>query len=272
MKKILISVFAMFLVASTAYASVNGLYKGRPIVNVVVDGQKVTSTVPGQIVDNATLLPLRAIGEALGATVDWDQATYTASITTAQTVVQEPTGLSLAQLNDIGDSVGIIYAYKGDTYVGQGSGFVTNGHLITNVHVVKDATQFIVAFGKEELTFQVKDAVFRNEEKDLIGFEITGVKGLQLATVEPKAGDKVYSLGYPGRKFQISEGDVLAVFDREGIKSIVHNAPTNPGSSGGLAINAQGQIVGVTDSGADNVDINEAIPVTYLKQELNKIK
>lgn len=47
-------------------------------VNVIVNGKKVDD---GRLIDGVTMVPLRAIGEAFGAQVDWDNKTRTATVT-----------------------------------------------------------------------------------------------------------------------------------------------------------------------------------------------
>lgn len=47
-------------------------------VKVVVNGKKVED---GKLIDGVTMVPLRAIGEAFGAKVDWDNKTRTATVT-----------------------------------------------------------------------------------------------------------------------------------------------------------------------------------------------
>lgn len=56
-------------------------------VSLYVDTTKLNPDVPPTIVENRTLVPLRAIFEALGATVAWDADTRTATGTTDDTVV-----------------------------------------------------------------------------------------------------------------------------------------------------------------------------------------
>ncbi len=46
-----------------------------------VDDESITPDVPQQIIDGRFMLPLRAVGEAIGAEVDWDADTKTASVT-----------------------------------------------------------------------------------------------------------------------------------------------------------------------------------------------
>lgn len=48
---------------------------------MLVDGQQVELDVPGSIEDGRTLVPLRAVSQALGVDVDWDGDTRTVTIT-----------------------------------------------------------------------------------------------------------------------------------------------------------------------------------------------
>lgn len=50
--------------------------------NATVNGQNVRLDVPPQEIRGSTMVPLRFVGEALGAEVKWDNATYTVNITT----------------------------------------------------------------------------------------------------------------------------------------------------------------------------------------------
>ena len=49
-----------------------------------VNDEQVTPDVPQQIIEGSFMLPLRAVGEAVNAEVNWDNATKTASITTVK--------------------------------------------------------------------------------------------------------------------------------------------------------------------------------------------
>ena len=60
---------------------------GSDEIKVTVDGTKLTFDQPPVIVDGRTLVPLRAIFEALGATVDWDAASRTATATRKNDVI-----------------------------------------------------------------------------------------------------------------------------------------------------------------------------------------
>jgi len=59
----------------------------QPPISVLLDGTPLTFDVPPQTMDGRTMVPMRAIFEALGAEVDWDAATQTATGTKDGTVV-----------------------------------------------------------------------------------------------------------------------------------------------------------------------------------------
>lgn len=69
------------LMLVTIAASVNGEYQGNPIINVIVNGVKLTGLdVPAISLNGRTLLPLRACVENVNGIVNWDGNTQTASV------------------------------------------------------------------------------------------------------------------------------------------------------------------------------------------------
>lgn len=81
-KKITISLLSMMLITGTASASsVNGEYKGNPVVNVMGNKKKVAvEDVPAIIYEGRTMVPIYFL-EQLGAGVGWDGNTYTVNVT-----------------------------------------------------------------------------------------------------------------------------------------------------------------------------------------------
>lgn len=53
-----------------------------------VDGQKIKFDVPPQIINDRTMIPIRAVFESMGASVEWDKATQTAIGTKNGTTVK----------------------------------------------------------------------------------------------------------------------------------------------------------------------------------------
>lgn len=69
-------------------------------VNVTFNGHPVLSDVPAQIISGRTMLPFRAIFEALGATVSYDPDTQTVSGVRGSTTVQMQIGNMTATVNN----------------------------------------------------------------------------------------------------------------------------------------------------------------------------
>lgn len=67
--------------------------------SLVVDGAAVPSDVSPVVVDGRTLVPVRALFESLGATVDWDETTQTVTATKKNTVVSMQIGSTAASVN-----------------------------------------------------------------------------------------------------------------------------------------------------------------------------
>ena len=57
-------------------------------ISLYVNGEKIHSEVPPQIINGTTLVPLRVIFEALGATVEWDNTTKTVSSTLGEEAIK----------------------------------------------------------------------------------------------------------------------------------------------------------------------------------------
>jgi hypothetical protein len=57
-------------------------------ISVYIDNEPVTFDVPPQIINDRTMVPLRAIFEVLGASVDWNQETKTVTSTKGDTTVK----------------------------------------------------------------------------------------------------------------------------------------------------------------------------------------
>jgi len=69
-------------------------------VNVTIDGEALNLADDSQpfTMDGRTFLPLRAMGEALGLTVDWDPATRTASVVTPVEAVTLPAPIEIVPI------------------------------------------------------------------------------------------------------------------------------------------------------------------------------
>lgn len=149
---------------------------------------------------------------------------------------------------------------------GTGSGFVisTEGHIVTNNHVIDAAVddpgaQLTVTF--EDGSVREAVIVGRNVSSDIAVIQVIG-DGFAVATWGDSdallVGDAVIAIGAPlGLAGTVTSGIVSALdrpvttgaADRTAfINAIQTDAPINPGNSGGPLINGDGQVVGVNSA------------------------
>jgi hypothetical protein len=83
-----------------AFFAITGIVQGAVAApTVVVNGKTLAFDVPPVIESGRTLVPLRAIFEALGAAVQWDATTRTVTATRSSTTIQLAIGQAQAQRN-----------------------------------------------------------------------------------------------------------------------------------------------------------------------------
>lgn len=165
---------------------------------------------------------------------------------------------------------------------GNGSGFFisTQGHIVTNYHVIDKARDIeidIIRDGKPVsylcevlISDQTNDlAILQVRDSTFVPFkEIPYTIKTTLADV----GTPVYALGYPlalsslGTELKFTEGTVNSRTGKEGMISAYQvSAPVQPGNSGGPLFDYEGNILGVINEKlfmADNVAF--AIKANYI--------
>jgi putative serine protease PepD len=183
-----------------------------------------------------------------------------ASVSTGTRRDVSSTSLSATQIYQR-DSTGVV-AIKVVTPEGEdeGTGIVLNenGLILTNDHVVKDATSITVdASGSSKITRSAK-LVGEEANQDLALISVDpsglGLKPLTLASSSSlQVGDAVYAIGNPyGLEETLTRG-IVSALGREieapdGSKitgAIQTDAALNPGNSGGPLLDEAGDVIGV---------------------------
>lgn len=134
MKKILSLLLTMFLLisATTTVMASND-------IKVKIDGQQIAFDVPPQIIKGRTMVPLRAIFEALGATVDWDEHTHTVRSTKGDITVSLTVNYPRIDIN--GEDVQLDSAPK-----------IVNGRTLVPVRAISEAFKADVEWVESERT------------------------------------------------------------------------------------------------------------------------
>ncbi len=157
---------------------------------------------------------------------------------------------------------------------GSASGFIVDpsGTVVTNLHVIQDATAIAVKLANGDIYDHVRIRAF-DARKDLAVIQIPG---FGLPTVEigdsdsVKAGQPVVLIGNP---LGVLEGSVstgvvsgVRVLEQAGFRVIQTDAAANPGNSGGPLLDSSGKVIGVLSfklRGSEG--LNFVIPANYAR-------
>ncbi len=134
-----------------------------------------------------------------------------------------------------------------------GSGFIlsADGYVLTNVHVVDDASEVTVKLSdKREFKAKVVGTDKRTDVA-LLKIEATGLQKVNIGDPEKlKVGEWVAAIGKPfGLENTITAGIVSAkgreLPNENLVPFIQTDVPINPGNSGGPLFNMKGEVVGI---------------------------
>lgn len=189
-------------------------------------------------------------------------ATTAAAPTAGSAPIVNITGI--ANLADVVDRVmpSVVEIDTTGPQSGVGTGIVldTQGHVLTNYHVVEGALGITVRLN--DGTAGVAEVVGTDPGSDL---------AIVRASIQPqllspaafgnsdvvRAGDSVFAIGNPfGQNFTVTAGIVSAInrvttssFTNRPIRGVIQtDAALNPGNSGGPLFNAAGEVIGINTS------------------------
>ncbi len=169
-----------------------------------------------------------------------------------------------------------------------GTGVIVSkdGYILTNFHVVKDATKIKVKL-KNGKTYKAK-IIGVDPKTDLALIKIKTKEDLPVAVLgdsdKIRVGDWAIAIGNPfGLSHTVTVG-IISARGRSGIGNdtskyedfIQTDASINPGNSGGPLVNIKGEVIGIntaiaTPSGG-NVGIGFAIPINMAKSIMMQLK
>ncbi len=143
--------------------------------------------------------------------------------------------------------------------LGSGVLVTSDGYILTNNHVIKNATSIKVML-EDKRTFTAK-VVGADPQTDVAVVKING-RNLPTASLGDSSdlhvGDIVMAFGNPfGLNFTVTRGAVSALNRSQGGIENIQNfiqtdAPINPGNSGGALVNVEGQVVGINTAIVSN--------------------
>ncbi len=193
----------------------------------------------------------------------------------------------------------IVIRDKSGEPVGSGSGFVINeeGWFVTNNHVMEKGHTAEAFFdikdtreGGKYTRLKVLGGTYNNEEKDIFIGKLEDYDRLKeyyreiSFTDEYEQGEECYSIGYPNSSVEmdINGGTVTEEYSDlyskiDGIYYILSDSYIAPGSSGGILVNNDFEVIGITsigfysDEDEENYVSGGSIPYSVFRTQINSI-
>ena len=169
---------------------------------------------------------------------------------------------------------------------GLGSGVIINsdGYVLTNNHVVEDASD-VEVFTQDRKKFRAK-VIGTDARTDIAVLKIdaTGLPTLALGdSSKLKVGDVVFAIGQPFGLGETATMGIVSAIGRGLGGAIEHyedfiqtDAAINPGNSGGALIDLRGTLIGIntaiiSGSGGGNEGVGFAIPINMARGVMDQI-
>ncbi len=273
-KLIFPALLAVSMIFSPAYA--------REDVRVYVNSMRLTHEA--FIEDGKTYIPLRAVGEALGAEVSWDDASRSAyiSFTEEDMIAKVVENASPSVVTLVGNYAGEGSTVKFNNPTMHGSGVIykSNGHIITNAHVVEDIKNLTVVLN--DGTSLPARVLYSDEKSDLaiVKVDKLGLTPISMAPDESVlSGKTALAIGTPislSMRNTVTKGIVCGTgvsLPDSYYKLIQTDATVNPGNSGGPLLNSKGELIGINSSKYVSVGIDNmafAIPADTVKYVISQ--
>lgn len=172
---------------------------------------------------------------------------------------------------------------------GAGSGFVwdTQGHIVTNFHVIANGESFIVSFHQDPKQYEAV-LVGSEPRQDIAVLKLKELPP-NLKAVKPgnsqtlQVGQKAMAIGNPfGLDHTITEG-IVSALDREilgigdvKIRGMIQtDSSINPGNSGGPLLDSKGEVIGMNtmiySRTGTSAGIGFAVPVQSIQRIVPQI-
>jgi S1-C subfamily serine protease len=194
---------------------------------ILVNDQKVN--VQPYNLNGSTLLPIRALSDALGVPIEWDNRARTVEIQTVD-------------VDRLKEASVMIFA-ENTTVGSQGSAVCWDyGEYLTAYHTVDNGQTNVRTSSGEKLTV---DRI--NEGLDIATLDAAdNIKPVKIGdSDEVKVGDKVLIISSPQGKQNTVSWTVVEKITNE----IVVNSKLGGGASGGAVFNTNGQLIGILIAG-----------------------
>ena len=220
------------------------------------DGRRRRSWRHHALIAGASAAAAGLVFAGLAAT----DATAATTLTTSQIAAKVDPGLV---------NVNTTLGYQSGKAAGTGMVLTSSGEVLTNNHVIDGATSIKATDVGNGRTYTAK-VVGYDKTHDVAVLQLQNASGLQtvpLSSAAPQTGRKVVALGNAlgkggtpsvvsgrinGLDQSITASDEGAGNAEQLTGMIGHNAPIQPGDSGGALVNTEGEVIGMNTAASDS--------------------
>ena len=173
---------------------------------------------------------------------------------------------------------------QGPAQVGLGSGVIVSpeGYLLTNHHVVEDATDIEVQLADGRSTRATVVGTDPETDIAVLKIDLPNLPAVTLGDVRAlQVGDAVLAIGNPFNVGQTVTAGIVSALDRTQAGAsqfqnfIQTDAAINPGNSGGALVDANGHLVGINTAifsrSGGSLGIGFAVPVDTARQVMEAL-
>lgn len=158
-----------------------------------------------------------------------------------------------------------------------GSAFAAfdDGVFVTNHHVAEGDVYRILAHSESGIMFEISHVLAYDIEKDIAILKTQAKTGISPLHCEDEKelhkGEKIVAIGSPlGFINTVSTGIVSGINSTKSFNEIMFTASISHGSSGGVLLNDDGNVIGITYGSYENgQNLNVAIPIGYASELFN---
>lgn len=146
------------------------------------------------------------------------------------------------------------YGARKYSQVGMGSGVIvsSDGYIVTNNHVIKNATEIEVTLNNKKVYKATLIGTDSSSDIALLKVEASGLPYITFANSDNvKVGEWVLAVGNPYNLTSTVTAGIISAKGRDlqgnnNIESFIQtDAAVNPGNSGGALVNVQGELIGI---------------------------
>ena len=165
-----------------------------------------------------------------------------------------------------------------NNFWGTGFAISSNGYIVTDNHVIKDADSVYVQ-SIDGKSYKAK-VVYSEPQTDIAVLIISdpSFKGLgaipySFKKAESDIGENVFTIGYPGDAMVLGPGFLTASTGYKGDTTAYQvSIPVNPGNSGGPLLDNKGNLIGVIDAKQTRMEgAGFAVKSSYLLKTIQDI-